>query len=315
MCSDVTARLITRRPLRFEYDLGVRFAKARGWLQNCVEHHDCGSTSGFVPAYLIPIDGHPACPNLRLIPGRNLRAASPRYAALSYCWEEQQKYVLSSSTLQSWLLFVAYDKLPKTIKDAIVVSCELGLQHIWCDALCIVQDSDENKMREIPKVGEIYENAYVTTTASKAKSVDEGFLGWSKLEIFRVACEVSAGEIGSILLSPRLRQSTSTEIEPLNRRGWALQERLLSSRRLDFSTPQTRWTCMENKRTRTPVVDTWDDFMAVSPYRGGDETWELPERQSWSQIVQVYTTRQLSDPRDNYRLYRPCETICGTAQW
>ncbi|KAK0719291.1 hypothetical protein B0H67DRAFT_463917, partial [Lasiosphaeris hirsuta] len=38
---------------------------------------------------------------------------------------------------------------------------ELNVSHIWVDALCIVQDDDQDKMKEIAHMGQIYTNAYL----------------------------------------------------------------------------------------------------------------------------------------------------------
>jgi hypothetical protein len=40
-------------------------------------------------------------------------------------------------------------------------------------------------------------------------------------------------------------------MEPLSKRGWALQERLLSSRVIEYGSLQTRWVCMHEDGTQT----------------------------------------------------------------
>lgn len=38
------------------------------------------------------------------------------------------------------------DNLPPTIQDALRVTQTLGFQYIWIDALCIMQDSEDDKL-------------------------------------------------------------------------------------------------------------------------------------------------------------------------
>jgi hypothetical protein len=66
--------------------------------------------------------------------------------------------------------------LPNTIKDAITVTANIGLQYLWIDVLCIAQDNIEFKDSEIPKMANIYSTATVTILASRANGVHEGFL-------------------------------------------------------------------------------------------------------------------------------------------
>jgi hypothetical protein len=48
------------------------------------------------------------------------------------------------------------------------------------------------------------------------------------------------------------------DLQPLELRGWALQEHLLSPRILEFGSLQTRWTCEENRlRPNMASTDGW----------------------------------------------------------
>jgi Heterokaryon incompatibility protein (HET) len=59
--------------------------------------------------------------------------------------------------------------LPKTIYDAAKITRKLGLQYLWVDALCIIQDLVEDWQRESANMGNIYSNAFITIQASGAK--------------------------------------------------------------------------------------------------------------------------------------------------
>ena len=64
------------------------------------------------------------------------------------------------SNLASWQSKISFHNLPQTIKDAIIVTAELGLEYLWIDALCIIQDDDADKGVELARMGDIYSKAH-----------------------------------------------------------------------------------------------------------------------------------------------------------
>lgn len=53
---------------------------------------------------------------------------------------------------------------------------ELGLQFLWIDSMCIIQDSKNDKIKELSRMHEVYANAYVTIVAANIKDCNEGSL-------------------------------------------------------------------------------------------------------------------------------------------
>jgi hypothetical protein len=49
---------------------------------------------------------------------------------------------------------------------------DVGERYLWVDALCIVQDNDESKMRDIHNMGVIYANATFTIVAADGDASD-----------------------------------------------------------------------------------------------------------------------------------------------
>jgi hypothetical protein len=58
--------------------------------------------------------------------------------------------------------------LPKTFKEAVFVTRQLGIRYLWIDSLCIVQDNEEGWQKESSKMQSGYRNSYLTITASKS---------------------------------------------------------------------------------------------------------------------------------------------------
>jgi hypothetical protein len=68
-------------------------------------------------------------------------------------------------------------QLPATIIDAIRLAQTLSISYLWIDSLCIVQNSEEDKVREIATMDRVYKNSWVTISAARASTCLDGFLG------------------------------------------------------------------------------------------------------------------------------------------
>ncbi|KAB5542496.1 heterokaryon incompatibility protein-domain-containing protein, partial [Coniochaeta sp. 2T2.1] len=143
----------------------------RRTLKACVQEHGvCTSSSTHHPTRLLHIDGE----SLRLVDEGLPHPVS--YTALSYCWGTTEPLATLSTNINEMRSGIPLSKLPRTIKDAIQVTKFLGIQYLWVDALCIIQDDKIDWARESAAMAGIYGNAYVTIAAASASSADEGFL-------------------------------------------------------------------------------------------------------------------------------------------
>jgi hypothetical protein len=242
------------------------------------------------------------------------------YAALSYCWGNRKQVTTTTDNLQRHKHILSFRDLPATVKDAIAVVSKLGIRRLWIDSLCIIQDDDDDKAREIAQMPLIYSQATVTIAASNAKSVHEGFLrDMSLYPRFELPYRCRNGEEGSITLLPGIIRFGELR-EPLESRGWAFQERLLSPRILDYRTYHTEWICQENKEDRK-LTDGIYDFN-MHPYASDDfsifseailEKGDTPSSdclsstvgkhntnifQLWYRLVEIYTFRDLTISSD-----------------
>lgn len=69
---------------------------------------------------------------------------------------------------------IPWAALPTTYKDAIITTHKLGLQYIWIDSLCIIQDQLSDWEIEAKDMGRIYKNSEVTIAALKSKDGSGG---------------------------------------------------------------------------------------------------------------------------------------------
>ena len=57
---------------------------------------------------------------------------------------------------------MALEGMPALFQDAIITTWKLGIQYLWIDSLCIIQNSKEDWEAESAKMGSVYRNAYCT---------------------------------------------------------------------------------------------------------------------------------------------------------
>ncbi|MCJ1266197.1 hypothetical protein MMC22_006080 [Lobaria immixta] len=173
------------------------------------------------------------------------QAETGQWATLSHCWGNTVTTKLTLATYEERMEEIPMAALPKNFLDAIAVTRILGIQYLWIDSLCIIQDSIEDWLQESAKMGEIYKNSLVTIAATNAKESTAGFLRKRQAEVH---CDLHHGHVKlPVYIRPRVEWYGFAEIVgPLTRRAWVLQERLLASRILHFGGQQMMWQCRKS---------------------------------------------------------------------
>lgn len=98
------------------------------------------------------------------------------YVALSYCWGPGAQQLTTMSSNITDHLAALPSGLGRTILDAIHVCRKIGMRFLWVDALCIIQDDDDDKLDQIAGMGSIYRCSTLTIVAACAEKVTDGFL-------------------------------------------------------------------------------------------------------------------------------------------
>ena len=134
------------------------------------------------------------------------------------------------------------ESLPDLYRDAVKVTRQLGVNYLWIDSLCIIQDSDDDWSKEAASMGDIFQFSYLTLYALDSQDCHQGILVRRSLSAVNGANLLYQRSADTPL--QQLRQDVFRS-SSLCQRAWALQERLLSPRILYYSTIEMFWECLE----------------------------------------------------------------------
>ncbi|KAH9850577.1 heterokaryon incompatibility protein-domain-containing protein [Lenzites betulinus] len=289
------------------------------------------STETFLPTRLVDCS-NPDTP--RLVSTAGTRG---RYIALSYVWGEAQPHSTTKSNIKAYADRIDSSCLPKTITDAIRVTHALGIQYLWADTLCIIQDSDADKRREIGRMHRIYRDAHLTVIAASASKVSEGFLQDRPaapcsrdgtvlpdiiLPIIHPLPQYTDNNlspengpkqhVGRMHISPTYTryqghiEQYNHSWDPISGRGWCMQEYLMSPRALLFTSQTLQFRCQTATHCiGDAIYDPTDErripdtlFLAEPPLlEYGSEEW-MGVHAAWRGVVDDYSRRTVTVPSD-----------------
>jgi Heterokaryon incompatibility protein (HET) len=292
-----------------------RLQLAKKWLDDCRNtHKPCrkwqSTHQRSCPTRLIDIsqqDPKLVCP----APGTTLE-----FVALSHCWGGGSPLQTFKKNLASHMIAIQSEALPRTFRDAITITKTLGLNYLWIDSLCIIQDDKLDWEKEASRMALVYENAQFAIAATWGSNGEAGcfhdFIPPLNIQLpaHRDPVDNTTQPGVQILIRPSKDDKRYLVQAPLNTRGWVLQEMLLSPRTIIFGEDQMHWTCASLLDSEDGL--DYDDSMATgsSPpyYRStilsyelddtDDVDWGIRFLESWGSTVSNYSSRQLSYARD-----------------
>ncbi|KAH8775892.1 heterokaryon incompatibility protein-domain-containing protein [Hyaloscypha finlandica] len=264
---------------------------AKYWMERCCRTHRlCNSfRTSTKPTRLI--DLNPDGPRICL--SKDL-PADINYATLSHCWGSSKHAVLKKASMPDFLRRIPFKGISKTIQDAFEITQYLGIRYLWVDSLCIVQDDKDDWNSESALMAIVYGNSSINIAASGA---EDGTIGcfFDRGEAWRCQVSITIGEQSLLYdcVSNEMYRYNFADM-PLGRRGWALQERLLPSRTLHFTTTQILWECHQ-KTTCEVFPDAFPS--ALSSARVFFRKQPLT-RPMWPWIVERYSRCKLTYCKD-----------------
>jgi hypothetical protein len=150
------------------------------WYETCkTEHTACESTKQrILPTRLLHWTGE----ILRLQYGSQI-PSKVRYATLSHCWGENPNVLkLKQDNIKKFQLPIPVHRLCPTFQDALYILRYIGLENLWIDSLCIIQDSVTDWERESSLLSAVYSFSELTIAATHASDRSQGYFTSRNLE-------------------------------------------------------------------------------------------------------------------------------------
>jgi hypothetical protein len=182
----------------------------------------------------------------------------------------------------------------------------LGVQYLWIDKLCIIQQDADDWAREGSKMAQIFEGSFLTIGAAISRGDTDSLFFQDKKHAPSLKSHVGQMKDGSsYTIHSRLpfryhpNDGTSSQNDsegyPLMTRAWAYQERLLAPRTLYFG-EELSWECREASTCECSGASQgikFDHSLSLLP---GTSKGKLYLQ--WQETVQDYTWLQLSHEED-----------------
>ncbi|KAH7193652.1 heterokaryon incompatibility protein-domain-containing protein [Fusarium flagelliforme] len=307
------------------FDRQQSFSRIRHWLESLVRASAFGS---HLPTRLLhcqPSSVPGSTPTVKLVNTIDL-SPSTRYVALTHRWGTVQPLMLLKALEDAFCSNIPFVSIPATFQDAIRLTNDIGIEYIWIDSLCIIQDSKDDWQAEAARMASVYSQAYVTISATAAQDSAAGLK--EQTSMLGYPCEITPSWTGfenEIPYGPVriiIRSAFCDEIlaKPLFRRGWTFQEWILSPATIHVARDQLWWTSASNMKSQGYAAnETCEGYnfdvdrnhihtMAPgSLYAIANESTEAPP--VWHNLLQEYMSRDLTFESDRLVAFAGIATL------
>ncbi|KAJ8488469.1 hypothetical protein ONZ45_g13938 [Pleurotus djamor] len=232
-----------------------------------------------------------------------------RFVALSYVWGGVGAEYQTMNDNYGGRTFpegLDVSIVPATISDSITLCRELGETYLWVDALCIIQDNEDDKRVQISVMELIYGSAILTVFAVGGHNAHAGLPG------LRHGSR-SRGQRVEVIQDLHLTVPLPTILESLAQsvwgtRGWTYQEVMLSRRRLFFTKHQVYFECAKDVWSEDIIAEANRLPRSYHPLRytgAGNFTYSTAPTTmrheytaGYTSAVEQYTKRALTNESD-----------------
>ncbi|KAH6669001.1 heterokaryon incompatibility protein-domain-containing protein [Halenospora varia] len=278
------------QPVTFEDS----FVVLKSWLAEChsTTHKGCEDhIEKQLPTRLLKVKGD----RIRLVETSGWKG---QYAALSHCWGSASGILCTTrDTFAQYQNSIIQEQLPRSFQDAVEITRKLELDYLWIDSLCIIQGDEEDWEAESSKMADVFGNSHITIAATAARNSKEGFL--FNRDPARDVSELLSKKEHTYHARVPSMELASLQSSPLYKRGWVLQEMVLSKRVVHFARDQLFWNCRSSMKSEDGFLNQSYGFTFF------DLDSKESSRRSWWSWIEDYSNRKLTKPSDK------CAALAG----
>ncbi|CAN9174446.1 unnamed protein product [Alternaria alternata] len=329
----ISTNFLARVPKQAGFDM----KQACRWLKICRKNHanPCGTTIP-PPSDLLAIDLYEMC--ICLMPHAS------EFVALSYCWPATRYLTLTCANREELFrlgaLHKVMDKLPHTIQDALDCARELPFRYLWIDALCIVQDDNNHKDKQLQQMDRVYSYAVLTIVCAYpvARDTPDACGGLPRFRRHGTDSQRHTAVVKGL----RMMVASPCSYLSLNdtrwsKRCWTFQEHHLSPRLLYFTPTQVYYECSCSSFCEDVAWESVSKQVYMAP---GSTLWSTKlrydtadPRENWGQwhlsrtrlspapemwniykmAIEAYTSRDVTYPSDILRAFEGVSTVLSEA--
>ncbi|KAK3347106.1 heterokaryon incompatibility protein-domain-containing protein [Lasiosphaeria hispida] len=301
------------------------------WTHDCNSHHpECHASrrTDFMPSRTLELD--PAAQTYRLVLATEVPRGT-RYITLSHCWGSlagrTDVLMLTRTTLPQLRTARPVASLPPTFQDAFDIAARFRIRHLWIDRLCIVQDSAADWAAEAASMHDIYKHPYLNVSALGAsddqggcfRTRDPATMAPAAVRL-RTACDGISDDYALRRDAAGPEWYNEWLAQPLIRRAWIVQERLLPARVLHFGSRQVFWECMTVRACETSPRYLWDGPPLEREM--GDAAGAGGAAREWKRLIEIpnfpadslgsRAARLLAEWGEHVAVYSGCKlTVAG----
>ena len=241
------------RPIVADCACDTAFSAIKNWLKECLSDHSLcryQSSVSCLPKRVVDVGPSDGSREPRLLITNGGRGT---WLTLTHSWGGVKDLITTTENIHNLRRRIPWSELPSLFRDSITITRRLGVQYLWIDTLCIVQDDRTDWREQSARMSDIYRHSMLNISATTASNCREQILTKRDVRFTSIALVLQSNDFnlnGKVIRIRPLLMNRSEAIDGrgsyLSKRGWTMQERLMSPRTLHFGKEQLFWECRQS---------------------------------------------------------------------
>ncbi|KAL7944073.1 heterokaryon incompatibility protein domain-containing protein [Trichoderma barbatum] len=219
------------------------------------------------------------------------------YVAFSYSSSVREwRFRTRHGNLEDHLTALPMEHCPKTIRDVMELTREFGIRYLWVDMICILQDDQDEKLRDAQSMATVFEGAILVIADVGNQSFEDGLFPPQRhstpsesQDLVRIPYHDEFGVAEDTALyvghhryvdKSKLPDMTTNAFQG---RPWMTQEYLMPRRLVSFTPTGFVWSCLTFRKYPIGIEET--SVRTVRDFK-------------WYQILYYHLVTELKPPSE-----------------